>query len=178
MVLPDTLRFLYDSCACLMPFTQTQLRLKQCVRWHQLAQIIWRNLRLPSGSTILLSPDCTLWIHSNGRVVDDRSSLLTAFGFANKWKNSPGRRRGQEGEFEGDMRPSQLWACPPQGLYLSLQIIRPLERSYGESSIVTLSPGRIRIKFIRSFPLMCANTTCLFSSSTLNIALGSCIEDW
>lgn len=40
MVLPDTLRFLYDSCACLMPFTQTRLRLKQCVRWHQLAQII------------------------------------------------------------------------------------------------------------------------------------------
>ena len=37
---PDTLRFLYDSCACLMPFTQTRLRLKQCVRWHQLAQII------------------------------------------------------------------------------------------------------------------------------------------
>ena len=27
--------------------------------------------------------------------------------------------------------------------YLSLQIIRPLERSYGDISIVTLSPGKI-----------------------------------
>ena len=83
MVLPDTLRFLYDSCACLMPFTQTRLRLKQCVRWHQLAQIIWRNLRLPSGSTILLSPDCSIWIHSNGWAVDDSSWSQTAFGFVN-----------------------------------------------------------------------------------------------
>lgn len=29
--------------------------------------------------------------------------------------------------------------------YLSLQMILPLERSYGESSIVTLSPGRMRM---------------------------------
>lgn len=36
--------------------------------------------------------------------------------------------------------------------YLSRQMILPLERSYGESSIVTLSPGRIRIKFMRSLP--------------------------
>ena len=34
--------------------------------------------------------------------------------------------------------------------YLSLQIILPLDKSYGESSIVTLSPGKIRIKFILS----------------------------
>ena len=51
--------------------------------------------------------------------------------------------------------------------------VLPLDRSYGDSSIVTLSPGRIRIKFIRNLPLICASTTCLFSSSTLNIALGS-----
>ena len=31
--------------------------------------------------------------------------------------------------------------------YLSLQIILPLLKSYGESSRVTLSPGKIRIKF-------------------------------
>src|SRR5699024_7103941 len=81
--------------------------------------------------------------------------------------------RAREGECEGDMRASQLRACPPHPSYLSLQIILPLDRSYGESSSVTLSPGRIRIKFIRSLPLICARTTCLFSSSTLNIAFGS-----
>ena len=32
-------------------------------------------------------------------------------------------------------------------LYLSLQMIRPLEKSYGDNSSVTLSPGRILIKF-------------------------------
>ena len=32
-----------------------------------------------------------------------------------------------------------------QKIYLSLQIILPLLKSYGESSIVTLSPGKIRI---------------------------------
>lgn len=40
--------------------------------------------------------------------------------------------------------------------YLSLQIILPFVRSYGDISMVTLSPGRIRMKFIRSFPLMVA----------------------
>ena len=48
MVLPDTLRFLLVSCAYLLPFTQTRLRLRQCVRWQQLARNSRRNLRLPS----------------------------------------------------------------------------------------------------------------------------------
>jgi hypothetical protein len=39
---------------------------------------------------------------------------------------------------------------------LERQVMRPLERSYGEISTVTLSPGKIRMKFIRSLPEMCA----------------------
>src|SRR5437773_11199329 len=50
--------------------------------------------------------------------------------------------------------------------------MRPLLRSYGESSTSTLSPGTTRMKFIRIFPEMCARTSCPFWSSTLNIALG------
>ena len=42
--------------------------------------------------------------------------------------------------------------------YLERQVILPRVRSYGDISSVTLSPGRMRIKFIRSFPEMCANT--------------------
>src|SRR6202162_3602717 len=51
-------------------------------------------------------------------------------------------------------------------------MIRPRVRSYGDSSTRTLSPGRIRMKFFRILPETCARTWCLFSSSTLNIALG------
>ena len=42
--------------------------------------------------------------------------------------------------------------------YLSLQIMRPFVRSYGDNSSVTLSPGTIFIKFMRSLPLICAST--------------------
>src|ERR1700675_1295680 len=49
---------------------------------------------------------------------------------------------------------------------------RPRFTSWGESSTATLSPGRMRIKFLRILPETCASTWCLFSSSTLNIALG------
>src|SRR5215470_18789823 len=52
-------------------------------------------------------------------------------------------------------------------------MIRPRVRSYGESSTATLSPGRIRMKFLRILPEMCARTWCLFSNSTRNIAFGS-----
>src|SRR5258708_1849469 len=51
--------------------------------------------------------------------------------------------------------------------------MRPRFRSYGESSTATLSPGRMRMKFLRIFPETCARTWCLFSNSTLNMALGS-----
>src|SRR5271169_4176244 len=51
--------------------------------------------------------------------------------------------------------------------------MRPRVRSYGESSTATLSPGRMRIKFLRILPETCASTWCLFSSSTRNMALGS-----
>src|SRR5271170_1135848 len=39
--------------------------------------------------------------------------------------------------------------------------------------MATRSPGRMRMKFFRIRPATCANTWCLFSSSTLNIAFGS-----
>jgi hypothetical protein len=39
-----------------------------------------------------------------------------------------------------------------QNQFLPRQVMRPRDKSYGESSTVTLSPGRIRMKFIRSFP--------------------------
>src|SRR5258706_5553356 len=51
--------------------------------------------------------------------------------------------------------------------------MRPGVRSGGESSTATLSPGRIRMKFLRIFPETCASTWCLLSSSTLNMALGN-----
>src|SRR6266851_1904625 len=51
--------------------------------------------------------------------------------------------------------------------------MRPRVRSYGESSTATLSPAKIRMKFLRILPETCASTWCLFSSSTRNIAFGS-----
>src|SRR5438034_3217087 len=57
--------------------------------------------------------------------------------------------------------------------YLYRYTIRPRLRSYGESSTVTLSPGRILMKCIRILPEMCASTLWPFSSSTRNIAFGS-----
>src|SRR6185436_359392 len=51
--------------------------------------------------------------------------------------------------------------------------MRPRFRSYGESSTATLSPGRMRMKFLRILPETCARTWCLFSNSTLNMALGN-----
>src|SRR5580698_613326 len=51
--------------------------------------------------------------------------------------------------------------------------MRPRVKSYGLSSTATRSPGRMRIKFFRMRPETCARTWCLFSSSTLNMALGN-----
>src|SRR5260370_8057526 len=51
--------------------------------------------------------------------------------------------------------------------------MRPRVKSYGESSTATLSPARMRIKFLRILPETCARTWCLFSSSTRNMAFGS-----
>src|SRR5215467_518246 len=51
--------------------------------------------------------------------------------------------------------------------------MRPRVRSYGESSTATLSPARIRMKFLRILPETCAKTWCLFSSSTRNMAFGN-----
>src|SRR5690348_12659213 len=57
--------------------------------------------------------------------------------------------------------------------YFRRYVIRPRVRSYGDSSTRTRSPGRIRMKFIRSLPLMWARTRWPFSSSTANIVLGN-----
>src|SRR6185436_17911446 len=57
--------------------------------------------------------------------------------------------------------------------YFSRYVMRPRVRSYGDSSTRTRSPGRIRMKFIRSLPLMWASTRWPFSSSTANIVFGS-----
>src|SRR4249920_1608151 len=51
--------------------------------------------------------------------------------------------------------------------------MRPRVRSYGESSTVTLSPGRIRIKCMRIFPEMCARILWPLSNDTRNIAFGN-----
>src|SRR5580704_5976972 len=51
--------------------------------------------------------------------------------------------------------------------------MRPRVKSYGESSTATLSPARMRMKFLRILPETCASTWCLFSSSTRNIAFGN-----
>ena len=45
-----------------------------------------------------------------------------------------------------------------------------LENFDGEISILTLSPRRQRILFLRNLPLACAKTVCPFSSFTLNCA--------
>src|SRR6201987_448550 len=68
------------------------------------------------------------------------------------------------------------FSCQPSAfskLYLYRYTIRPRFRSYGESSTATLSPGRMRIKFLRILPETCAKTWCLFCNSTQNIAFGS-----
>ena len=41
----------------------------------------------------------------------------------------------------------------------SSQVILPLVRSYGDISTVTLSPGKMRIKFIRNLPEITAKIT-------------------
>src|SRR5688572_12038125 len=65
---------------------------------------------------------------------------------------------------------ARLHGC--RNLHLILYVMRPRVRSYGLSSTRTVSPGRMRMKFWRSFPEMCASTSCPFSRRTLNIAFG------
>src|SRR5262245_16475089 len=57
--------------------------------------------------------------------------------------------------------------------YLNRYVIRPRVRSYGDSSTLTLSPGRIRMKCMRILPETWASTLCPLSNSTRNIAFGS-----
>jgi hypothetical protein len=66
-----------------------------------------------------------------------------------------------------------LTSIETSSLYLLLHVILPLVRSYGDICTVTLSPGRILIKFIRSLPEMCARMVCPPPISTENMAFGS-----
>src|SRR3954452_19435191 len=51
--------------------------------------------------------------------------------------------------------------------------MRPLVRSYGESSTRTRSPGSTRMRKRRILPARCPSTSCPLSSFTRNIRLGS-----
>src|SRR5579871_4489624 len=51
--------------------------------------------------------------------------------------------------------------------------MRPLVRSYGDNSMVTLSPARTRIRLRRRRPARWARTTRSCSSWTLNLPLGN-----
>ena len=51
--------------------------------------------------------------------------------------------------------------------------MRAFSRSYGLISIFTVSPAAILMKFLRSFPEMCARTSWPLASFTLNIVPGS-----
>jgi hypothetical protein len=56
--------------------------------------------------------------------------------------------------------------------YRSLRMIRPLVRSYGVTSTITLSPGKTRILLTLSFPAICARIICPESIWIRNKALG------
>jgi hypothetical protein len=56
--------------------------------------------------------------------------------------------------------------------YLNRLITRPRVRSYGVTSTITLSPGRIRILLTRNLPAMCAKIICPDSICTRKTALG------
>src|SRR5262249_37739939 len=56
--------------------------------------------------------------------------------------------------------------------YCSRKMIRAFVRSYGESSTETLSPGTIRMKWLRILTEMCARTLRWPGRSTRNIVPG------
>ena len=94
-------------------------------------------------------------------------------------RNLPGDMRGSScscgltGGWKTDLnmgakQPSQV--MPKTGLrvdYRNRYVILPRVKSYGESSTVTRSPGRILIEYFRIFPQGWASIWCLFSNSTL-----------
>src|SRR4051794_662423 len=57
--------------------------------------------------------------------------------------------------------------------YLCRKVILPLVKSYGDSSSVTLSPAKTRMRLRRKRPARCARTTRLCSNSTLKRPLGN-----
>src|SRR4051812_11201326 len=58
------------------------------------------------------------------------------------------------------------------GRYFMRYVMRPLVRSYGESSTRTRSPGSTRMRKRRILPARCPSTSCPLSSLTRNIRLG------
>lgn len=77
------------------------------------------------------------------------------------------RIRKEDLRWEQNRRASSWPKVIPRVFYLNRYVILPLDKSYGESSTVTRSPGRILIEYFRIFPQGWANIWCLFSNSTL-----------
>src|SRR5580692_839011 len=82
------------------------------------------------------------------------------------------RRRGED-----EARTKECLLIEPHigggaSLYLCRNVIRPLERSYGVISTLTLSPTKTRMRFLRILPEVWVRTSWPFSSFTRNIALG------
>ena len=57
-------------------------------------------------------------------------------------------------------------------IHLSLPVMQPVDKSYGDISMVTLSPGKILVKFISVLPEIRANNLWPLGSSTRNLVLG------
>src|SRR5215471_5980298 len=72
---------------------------------------------------------------------------------------------------EGEKR--RRWYDAVLGDYRCRKVILPLVKSYGESSSVTLSPAKTRIRLRRSLPARCASTTRSCSNWTLKSPLGN-----
>ena len=57
--------------------------------------------------------------------------------------------------------------------YFARKVILAFDKSYGDNSTSTLSPGTMRMKCFRIFPEMCASTSAPFCSWTRNMVPGS-----
>src|SRR3954454_470191 len=76
-------------------------------------------------------------------------------------------------EFSNSLRPNGRKLGLYGSTYRCRNVMRPLVRSYGESSRVTLSPASTRMRLRRNLPARWARTTRLCSSSTLKRPLGN-----
>ena len=79
-----------------------------------------------------------------------------------------GRRDGPRDGVQSDRGP---WTAP-RDQALCRYVMRPRVRSYGDTSTVTRSPSRIRMRKRRSLPAMVARTAAPLSRVTRNDVLG------